>query len=245
MLNISNRQPELEVENVESHAEIISIYNEIDEGTAQEVVDYFGEQVVAGKLIGQDKFWSAYQKRVASFITSTPDNLSGVTLDNDPLSWYQYDLLGPRAHKFQNHDAGFIKYLYLHYQLEQSEKRIGYIPSNHVVSTCQQFTTKYSSVTSPSSFSPNRDIEFRIESEYTISMQLEEWFVKDGTTKMLCSSKYGPMYIEMPAFCPARYVIKEKLQGKNGYPIRVDRLRPRYNMAGDTAHIVVGNWELI
>jgi hypothetical protein len=244
MLNISNRQPELEVENVESHAEIISIYNEIDEGTAQEVVDYFGEQVVAGKLIGQDKFWSAYQKRVASFITNTPDNLSGAP-DNDPLSWYQYDLLGPRAHKFQNHDVGFIKYLYLHYQLEQSEKRIGYIPSNHVVSTCQQFTTKYSSVTSPSSFSPNRDIEFRIESEYTISMQLEEWFVKDGTTKMLCSSKYGPMYIEMPAFCPARYVIKEKLQGKNGYPIRVDRLRPRYNMAGDTAHIVVGNWELI
>lgn len=237
MLNISNRQPEIEVENVESHAELISIYNEIDEGTAQEVVDYFSEQVVAGKLIGQDKFWSAYQKRVASFITNTPDN--------DPTSLYQYDLLGPRAHKFQNHDVGFIKYLYLHYQLEQSEKRIGYIPGNHVVSTCQQFTTKYSSVTSPSSFSPNRDIEFRIESEYTISMQLEEWFVKDGTTKMLCSSKYGPMYIEMPAFCPARYVIKEKLQGKNGYPIRVDRLRPRYNMAGDTAHIVVGNWELI
>jgi len=245
MLNISNRQPELEVENVESHAEIISIYNEIDEGTAQEVVDYFGEQVVAGKLIGQDKFWSAYQKRVASFITNTPAGVFANTPDNDPLSWYQYDLLGPRAHKFQNHDVGFIKYLYLHYQLEQSEKRIGYIPSNHVVSTCQQFTTKYSSVTSPSSFSPNRDIEFRIESEYTISMQLEEWFVKDGTTKMLCSSKYGPMYIEMPAFCPARYVIKEKLQGKNGYPIRVDRLRPRYNMAGDTAHIVVGNWELI
>ena len=237
MLNISNRQPEVEVDNIESHAELISIYNEIDEGTAQEVVDYFSEQVVAGKLIGQDKFWSAYQKRVASFITNT--------LDNDSTSMYQYDLLGPRAHKFQNHDVGFVKYLYLHYQLEQSEKRIGHIPSNHVVSTCQQFTTKYSSVTSPSSFSPNRDIEFRIESEYTISIQLEEWFIKDGTTTMLCSSKYGPLYIEMPAFCPARYVIKEKLQGKNGYPIRVDRLRPRYNMAGDTAHIVVGNWELI
>jgi len=237
MLNISNRQPEIDVEDIESHAEIISIYNEIDEGTAQEVVDYFSEQVVAGKLVGQDKFWSAYQKRVASFITNT--------LDNDPTGMYQYDLLGPRAHKFQNHDVGFIKYLYLHYQLEQSEKRIGYIPNNHVVSTCQQFTTKYSSVTSPSSFSPDRDIEFRIEGEYTISVQLEEWFVKGGTTTMLCSSKYGPLYIEMLAFCPARYVIKEKLQGKNGYPIRVDRLRPRYNMAGDSAHIIVGNWELI
>ena len=39
MININNRQPDIDVGEVETQAEVISIYNEIDEGTAQEVVD--------------------------------------------------------------------------------------------------------------------------------------------------------------------------------------------------------------
>lgn len=237
MISINNRQPDIDVDEVETQAELISIYNEIDEGTAQEVVDYFSEQIVAGKLTGQDKHWTSYQNRVAKFIADSPYT--------EPSLFDKYDLSGYRIPKSATYDIGLIKYLYLHYQLEQAEQQIGYQPSHHVVSTCQQYTTNDSTVVSPSSFSPNRDIDFRIEAENTISVQLEEWYVKDNITKMLCSSKHGPLYIEMPAFCPARYVIKEKLQGKNGYPIRVDRLRPRYNIAGDAAHIVVGNWELI
>ena len=73
MININNRQPDIDVGEVETQAEVISIYNEIDEGTAQEVVDYFSEQIVAGKLTGQDKYWTAYQKRLASFIADGID----------------------------------------------------------------------------------------------------------------------------------------------------------------------------
>lgn len=240
MININNRQPDIDVGEVETQAELISIYNEIDEGTAQEVVDYFSEQIVAGKLTGQNKHWTAYQQRLARFIVDGDDTKQEFPSLFDDVPEYGYF-----GHKNLKTDIGLVKYLYLHYQLEQAEHQIGYQPSHHVVSTCQKYTKKHSTVVSPSSFSPNRDIDFRIEAENTITVQLEEWFVKDNVTTMLCSSQYGPLYIDMPAFCPARYVIKEKLQGKNGYPIRVDRLRPRYNLAGDTAHIIVGNWELI
>jgi hypothetical protein len=245
-INCQSRNHEVEVEqnfDFKSATKVFAHLNEVDEGTAEQVVNWFNEQIVAGKMTGVDKHWTEYQKRLSDVLTFTGSEEPGYVDFLNQIGFDNTDLGGNSPRGFSN--VGMWKWMYVQYQLEQIEHKYGHLDTDYLYATAEAYSEQYANKATPSMFAHNNDINLRLLEESALNLELITQYCTKGKITLMCvNKKTGIIYLDMEAENPARHWVIERLTGKGGLRVRLGKLQVRHNLSRDAAHLKCWHWEV-
>jgi hypothetical protein len=246
-INCQSRNHEVVVEqnfDFKSAIKVFAHLNEVDEGTAEQAVNWFNEQIVASKITGVDKHWTEYQQRLSEVLTFTGKSKEPAYAVDflDHIS-FAVDENGNGPQGFSN--VGLWKWMYVQYQLEQIEHKYGHLDTDYLYATADAYSEHYAKKATPSMFVPDNDINLRLLEESALNLELITHYCTKGKITLMCvNKKIGIIYLDMDAENPARHWVIERLTGKGGLRVRLGKLQVRHNLSRDAAHLKCWHWEV-
>lgn len=245
-ITCQSRNHEVEVEenfDFKSAIKVFAHLNEVDEGTATNVVNWFNEQIIAGKMTGLNKHWTEYQQRLSDVLTFTGSEEPGYVDFLTTMGFDNNDIDVSDGRGFSN--VGMWKWMYVQYQLEQIEHKYGHLDTDYLYATADAYSEQYANKATPSMFANNNDINLRLLEESALNLELITHYCTKGKITLMCvNKKTGIIYLDMEAENPARHWIIERLTGKGGLRVRLGKLQVRHNLSRDTAHLKCWHWEV-